>query len=87
MTDNDARMASLMHVALDVTAQVGGCTMSLRDVLGLGSGSVVALDREAGGPIDLFVNGELIARGELLAVDERYGVRITELLGRSHHPP
>ena len=69
-----------MNVALGVSAELGRCSLRLGELLKLGSGAVVELDRRAGAPIDLFVNGKLIARGEIVAVDDRYGVRLTEVL-------
>jgi len=72
----------LMNVPLGVTAELGRCAMRVSDVLKLGKGSIVALDRPAGAPIDVFVNGRLVARGEIVAVDERFGVRLTEVLAR-----
>jgi flagellar motor switch protein FliN/FliY len=80
-------LGDLMHVALEVTAELGRCTMRLREVLELGTGAIVSLERSAGSPVDLLVNDELIARGDLVAVDDRYGVRITEVLAPSRHPP
>jgi flagellar motor switch protein FliN/FliY len=56
--------------------------MSVAEVLKLGAGSIIELDRLAGGPIDLMVNNKLIARGEVVAVDENFGVRVTELISR-----
>jgi flagellar motor switch protein FliN/FliY len=70
----------LMGVSLDVCAELGRCTMRVRDVLQLGTGAVVELDRATEAPIDLLVNEKLVARGEIVAVNERFGVRITELL-------
>jgi flagellar motor switch protein FliN/FliY len=70
----------LMNVSLAVSVELGRCTMSVRDVLQLGTSSIVTLDRAAGGPIDVLVNQKLVARGEIVAVDERFGVRITELV-------
>ncbi len=57
--------------------------MLVRDVLALTIGSVVELDRTAGSPVDVYVNGTLIARGEVVVVDEEFGVRITEVIGHS----
>ena len=73
-------MDRLMHVPLDVTVELGSATMLMRDVLALGAGSIVVLDRHASGPVDLRVNDRLVARGEIVAVDDRFGVRITELV-------
>jgi flagellar motor switch protein FliN/FliY len=72
----------LLHVPLQVTAELGTCNMSVAEVLKLGTGSIVELDRLAGGPVDLLVNNKLIARGEVVAVDENFGVRVTELIQR-----
>ncbi len=77
-----AGMDVLMNVPLQVTAELGSSSMSVGKVLKLGAGSIIELDRLAGGPVDLLVNNKLIARGEIVAVDENFGVRITELIGR-----
>ena len=70
----------LMNVPLRVTAELGKSKMMVRDILKLGVGSVVELDRLAGGPVDLLVNNKLIARGEVVAIDDNFGVRVTELI-------
>jgi flagellar motor switch protein FliN/FliY len=70
----------LMRVPLHVTAQLGGCTLTIEEILKLGTGAIVDLNRAAGGPIDLLVNDKVIARGEIVAIGENFGVRITELL-------
>jgi flagellar motor switch protein FliN/FliY len=54
--------------------------MAMRDVLQLASGSVVQLDKAAGSPVDLLVNGKRFARGEVVVVDDRFGIRITEII-------
>jgi flagellar motor switch protein FliN len=77
-----ANLDVLMHVPLTVTAELGTSKMSVSEVLKLGAGSIIELDRLAGGPVDLLVNNKLIARGEVVAVDENFGVRITELISR-----
>ena len=80
---NDSRnLDLLMNVALGVSAELGRCTMRVSDVLKLGKGSVVELDRLACSPIDVLVNNRLVARGEVVAVDDRFGVRITEVVAR-----
>ncbi|BDE07579.1 hypothetical protein WPS_28550 [Vulcanimicrobium alpinum] len=80
MTDNAKNLDLLMHVPLKVTAQLGTCRMQVRDLLKLGKGTVIELDRLAGGPVDLLVNDRLVARGEIVAIDENFGVRVTELI-------
>ena len=77
-----ANLDVLMHVPLTVTAELGTSKMSVAEVLKLGTGSIIELDRLAGGPIDLLVNNKLVARGEVVAVDENFGVRVTELISR-----
>lgn len=79
---DSANIEVLMHVPLQVTAELGTCKMSVSEVLKLGTGSIVELDRLAGGPVDLLVNNKLIARGEVVAVDDNFGVRVTELIQR-----
>lgn len=74
------RLEMLREVELDVTAELGRTRMSLQSLLGLTPGTVVELDRLAGSPVDLLVNGTLIARGEVVVVDEDFGVRVSELI-------
>jgi flagellar motor switch protein FliN/FliY len=73
----------LMNVPLHLTAELGRRQMLVSEVLGLGAGSIVELDRLAGDPVDVLIAGRLIARGEIVAVAENFGVRITELVGRT----
>jgi len=82
MTEESRNLDLLMNVSLALRAELGRCAMRVSDVLKLGKGSVVALDRPAGTPIDLFVNDRLVARGEVVAVEDRYGVRVTEVIAR-----
>ncbi len=77
---NAGNMDLLMDVSLSVTVELGRARMPLRQVLELQSGSVIELDRLAGDPVDVFVNNRLIARGEVVVVDDKFGVRVTELV-------
>ncbi len=70
----------LRDVEMEVTAELGRTRMSVRELLSLSPGAVVELDRAAGSPCDLLVNGTLIARGEVVVVDEDFGIRVTEIL-------
>jgi flagellar motor switch protein FliN/FliY len=71
----------LLHdVEMEVTAELGRTRMSVRELLSLTPGAVVELDRAAGAPTDLLVNGRLIARGEVVVIDENFGIRITEIV-------
>jgi flagellar motor switch protein FliN/FliY len=76
----------LLHdVEMEVTAELGRTRMSVRELLALTPGTVVELDRAAGGPADLLVNGRLIARGEVVVIDENFGIRVTEIISPSEH--
>ncbi len=70
----------ILDVPLRVTVELGRTRMQIRDVLELGKGSVVELDKLAGEPVDLLVNGKLIARGEVVVIDENFGVRVTDIV-------
>lgn len=71
----------LTDVSVELTVEVGRTRMTLGETLALGPGSVVTLDRLADQPVDLLVNGRRIARGEVVVIDEQFGLRITEVVG------
>ena len=71
----------LLDVPVSLSVELGSCQMSLRDVLQVAVGSVVQLDKLADAPVDLYVNQKLIARGEVVVVEERFGIKISEVLG------
>ena len=71
----------LLDVRVKLTVELGACQMPMRDILELNSGSVVKLDKAAQAPVDLYVNQKRIARGEVVVVDDTYGIKITELFG------
>ncbi|GAA4972184.1 flagellar motor switch protein FliN [Kineococcus glutinatus] len=73
-------MDLLRGVQMDVTVELGRTSMTVQELLALTSGSVVELDRAAGSPADILVNGQLIARGEVVVVDEDYAIRVTEIV-------
>ncbi|MGA5303475.1 flagellar motor switch protein FliN [Nucisporomicrobium flavum] len=70
----------LHDVEMEVSAELGRTRMSVRELLSLSPGAIVELDRAAGSPADLLVNGRLIARGEVVVIDENFGIRITEIV-------
>ena len=86
--DNDPEVSGLLSlgmlrdVPLEVTAELGHTQLSVAEILQLTVGSVVELDRTAGAPVDVVVNGALIARGEVVVIDDEYGIRVTEIVGR-----
>jgi flagellar motor switch protein FliN len=73
----------LLDVALQVSVALGSSHMSIGEILALRTGSVVELDKLAGEPVDVSVNGTLVARGEVVVVDEKFGVRITEVVSKA----
>jgi flagellar motor switch protein FliN/FliY len=79
MNERAAGLQALLDVPLTLSVELGRSTMRMREIAELGTGSIVALEREAGAPVDVLVNGKAVARGEIIAIDDRYGVRITEL--------
>lgn len=82
-----ARPLDLLHdVEMAVTVELGRTRMAVRDLLSLAPGAVVELDRAAGSPVDVLVNGKLIARGEVVVIDDDFGIRISEIIGlRPNH--
>ena len=78
------RGIEMLHgVDMEVTVELGRTRMTVRDLLALTTGAVLELDRAAGSPADLLVNGRLIARGEVVVVDEDFGLRVTEIIDDS----
>lgn len=73
-------VSMIMDVPLELTVELGRTNMFIKDILDLGPGSVVEINRLAGEPIELLVNGKVIAKGEVVVIDERFGIRITQLL-------
>ena len=79
-----SRGIEMLHgVDMEVTVELGRTQMTVRDLLALSPGTVLELDRAAGSPADLLVNGRLIARGEVVVVDEDFGLRVTEIIDES----
>ena len=73
----------LLDIPLEVTVELGRTRLTLRELLGLASGSVVELGKLAGEALDVLVNGKLVARGECVMVNEKFGVRLTDIVSRS----
>ena len=78
--DPDANVDLIMGVALDVSVEIGRTQKLVKDILELNRGSLVVLDKLAGEQVDVFVNGECIAKGDVVVVEDNFGVRITEIL-------
>lgn len=73
-------MSLLLDVPMTLTVELGRTSRLVKEILGLGEGSVIELDKLAGEPVDLLVNGKLIAKGEVVVIDENFGVRITDIV-------
>lgn len=78
-------MQAVYNVPVKVSAVLGTATMPVNQLLKLGRGAVVELDRRVGEAIDIYVNNRLVARGEVVIVDERLGVTMTEIIKTEHH--
>jgi flagellar motor switch protein FliN/FliY len=74
-----AELERLYDVPVELAVEIGRTRMTIRETLALGPGSIVTLDRLAGDPVDLLVNGKPIARGEVVVIDEEFGLRVTEV--------
>lgn len=72
----------LMDVNLPISIELGRTSMSIQEILNLGPGSVVELNKLAGEPVDLLVNNKIVARGEVVVIDENFGIRVTSLISR-----
>ena len=79
-----AELERLNDVSVEVSVEIGRTRMTLGDALALGPGSVIGLHRLAGEPVDLLVNGRVIARGEVVVLDEEFGLRVTDVA--AHRP-
>lgn len=73
----------LLDIPLQVTVELGRTSRTVRDILELGSGSIIELDKLAGEPVDILLNNQLIAQGEVVVIDENFGVRLTEIVSQT----
>ncbi len=79
--DAGGNMDLLMGVSLDVSVEIGKAKRKIREIMDFGQGTVIELNKQAGAPVDIVVNGRLLARGDVVVIDDNFGVRITEILG------
>ncbi|MDP7051810.1 MAG: flagellar motor switch protein FliN [Verrucomicrobiota bacterium] len=77
--ENQNTMEFLLDVPVKLTVELGNCEMTMKELLQLGIGAVVQLDKLANDPIDIFVNQKLVARGEIVVVEDNLGIKITEV--------
>lgn len=83
LQSNPPNLDILLDVPFQLSVELGVTRLPMRDVLQLSAGSVVQLDQSAEEPVNLYVNGKLVARGEVVVVDERFGVKISEVVGNT----
>lgn len=78
--DTGSGMGRVRDIPLEVTVELGRTRLLIRDIMDLSAGSIIELDKIAGEPVDLFANGLLVARGEVIVIDDNFGVRVTEII-------
>ena len=83
LQSNPPNLDILLDVPFQLSVELGVTRLPMRDVLQRSAGSVVQLDQSAEEPVNLYVNGKLVARGEVVVVDERFGVKISEVVGNT----
>ncbi len=77
-----ANLDMLLDVPVSLSVELGTTQLPMKEVLELGEGSVITLDKEADAPVELYVNSRLIARGEVVVVEDRFGIKITEIIDK-----
>ena len=78
--NSEVNLDLVLDIPVNISLRVGSTELSIRDLVRLVEGSVIALDRDANAPLDVLVNGTLIAHGEIVVVDDRFGVRLTDVV-------
>lgn len=78
--ENPINFDVIMDVPVNISMEIGRTSINIRNLLQLNQGSIVELDRLAGEPLDVLVNGTLIARGEVVVINEKFGVRLTDVI-------
>ena len=81
IAENPTNLNLVLDVPVSLTIELGSCQLPMKEVLQLSVGSVVQLDKRADAPVELTVNGKLIARGEVVVVEDKFGIKITEVIG------
>ncbi|MGI5891291.1 MAG: flagellar motor switch phosphatase FliY [Bacillota bacterium] len=80
--DNQDNFNLIMGVPLEVSVEIGKTRLPVKNILEIRHGSIIELDRQAGDPADIIINGQLIAKGDIVVIDDNFGIRITEILSR-----
>ena len=79
--ENPSNLNIVLDVPVSLTIELGGCQLPMREVLELAPGSVLQLNQHASDPVGLYVNEKLVAYGEVVVVEDNFGIKITELVG------
>ncbi len=82
MADEDTNLSAILDIPVSLSVEIGQTKISIRNLLQLNQGSVVELDRLAGEPLDVMVNNTLVANGEVVVVNEKYGIRLTDVVSK-----
>jgi len=82
-SEEHARLDSILDIPVTISMEVGRSKINIRNLLQLNQGSVVELDRIAGEPLDVLVNGTLIAHGEVVVVNDKFGIRLTDVISQT----
>jgi len=77
----DQRLNTVLDVKVQLTVRLGSCQLAMRDVLELNPGAIIQLNQRANDPVGLYVNDKLIALGEVVVVEENFGIKVTQLIG------
>ena len=83
MMTGDAKLDAILDIPVTISMEVGRSNISIRNLLQLNQGSVIELDRVAGGSLDVLVNGTLIAHGEVVVVNDKFGIRLTDVISQT----
>lgn len=83
MAPSEDQLDLILDIPVTISVEIGRSQMSIRNLLQLNQGSVVELDRLAGEPLDVLVNGTLIAQGEVVVVNDRFGIRLTDVISKN----
>ena len=77
----DQRLNTVLDVKVQLTVRLGSCKLAMRDVLELNPGAIIQLDQRANDPVGIYVNDKLIALGEVIVVEDNFGIKVTQLIG------
>ncbi len=76
----DKELAFILDIPLELSVELGRSRMLINDLLQLGQGSIIELNKLAGEPLEVYINGKLVAKGEVVVVNEKFGVRLTDII-------